>query len=85
MNAQTTQTGGGFAPRVIYSDIDGQNRQFIYTLNTDGSAMSQEITRHLSYAGSMRETYRERHDSGSEMAMLIHRLSSQSPLPSGWY
>ncbi len=85
MENQSTLTGEGIAPRVIYSDIDGQNRQFIYTLNSDGSAMSQEITRHLDYAGSMRCTYRERHDSGSEMAVLIHRLASQSPLPAGWY
>lgn len=78
-------TGEGIAPRVICSDSDGQNRQFIYTLYADGSALTQEITRHLSYAGSTRETYRERHDSGSEIAVLIHRLASQSPLPAGWY
>lgn len=85
MSTQNTKTGEGLASRVIFSDIDGQNRQFIYTLNADGSAITQEITRHLTYAGSMRETYRERHDSGSEMAALIHRLASQSPLPVGWY
>ena len=69
---------------VICSDTDQKNRQLVYTLFADGSALVQEITRHLSYAGSARCTYRERHDVGSEFAELIRRLSSQ-PLPAGWY
>jgi len=71
-------------PCVIYSDTDSKNRQFLYTLYRDGSALIEEITRHLSYAGSARCTYRERHESGSEYAKLIHRLATE-PLPVGWF
>ena len=69
---------------VICSDIDQKNRQLIYTLFADGSALVEEITRHLNYAGSARCTYRERHDIGSEFAETIRRLLNQ-PLPAGWY
>ena len=69
---------------VICSDIDQKNRQIIYTLFADGSALVEEITRHLSYAGSARCTYRERHDIGSEFVGTIRRLLNQ-PLPAGWY
>ena len=86
---QTTGTGNLSAVQItreIYSDSDGRNRQFIYTLYSDGSAMSREITRHCSDPAQRTKcTYRESHDSGSEMADLIHRLASQSPLPAGWY
>jgi hypothetical protein len=85
---KTTGTGNSAVQiaREIYSDSDGRNRQFIYTLYSDGSAMSREITRHCSDPAQRTKcTYRERHDSGSEMAVLIHRLASQSPLPAGWY
>lgn len=84
----TTGAGNLSAVRIvreIHSDSDGQNRQSVYTLYSDGSAMTHEITRHLRYAGSADCTHRERHAIGSEMAGLINRLASLSPLPSGWY
>jgi hypothetical protein len=91
MKTQNTTTGAGNTTaariaRTIYSDSDGHNRQFIYTLYADGSAMSREITRHCSDPAQRTKcTYRERHDVGSEMAALINRLASQAPLPAGWY
>lgn len=69
---------------VICSDIDQKHRQLIYTLFADGSALVEEITRHLGYAGSARCTYRERHDIGSKFAETIRRFLNQ-PLPAGWY
>jgi hypothetical protein len=54
------------------SDIDSKNRQFIWTLYTDGSAMSREITRHCGDAARRtQETWREEHAAGSEMASMI--------------
>ena len=90
MTTQHTTTGAGTSAaqilRTIYTDSDGHNRQFIYSLYADGSAMSREITRHCSDpARRTRCTYRERHDAGSEMAVLINRLASQPSLPAGWY
>jgi hypothetical protein len=71
--------------RTIHSDSDGRNRQFIYTLYSDGSAQTHEITRHCSDPARRTQcTHRERHPVGSEMATLINRLASQ-PLPAGWY
>lgn len=88
-NTNETTTGAGNSAaqvvRSIHSDSDGQNRQSVYTLFSDGSAMTYEITRHLRYAGSADCTHRERHAIGSEMASLISRLASLSPLPAGWY
>jgi hypothetical protein len=84
----TTGTGNLSAVRIvreIHSDSDGHNRQSVYALCSDGSAMTYEITRHLRYAGSADCTNRERHAIGSEMALLVQRLASLSPLPSGWY
>jgi hypothetical protein len=91
MTTQNTTTGAGNTTaaqiiRTIYTDSDGHNRQFIYSLYADGSAMSREITRHCSDpARRTRCTYRERHDVGSEMAVLINRLAAQPSLPAGWY
>jgi hypothetical protein len=90
MNIQTTATGAGTSAaqmtRTIYSDSDGHNRQFIYALYADGSAMTREITRHCSDPARRTQcTYTERHDVGSEMAVLINRLASQPSLPAGWY
>jgi hypothetical protein len=92
VNTHTTNIingrGGSAAQivRTIYSDSDGHNRQFIYTLYADGSAMSREITRHCSDPARRTQcTYRERHDVGSEMAVLINLLASQPSLPAGWY
>jgi hypothetical protein len=90
MRTQNTTTGAEISAariaRTIYSDSDGHNRQFIYTLYSDGSAMSREITRHCSDPAQRTKcTYRERHEVGSEMAVLINRLASQPSLPAGWY
>jgi len=57
--------------KTIYDNLDSQNRQFLWNLFGDGSAMTREITRHSSRAGSAVETYREIHAAGSEMARLI--------------
>ena len=57
--------------KTIYDNLDSQNRQFLWNLFEDGSAMTREITRHSRYAGSAIETYREIHEAGSEMARLI--------------
>ena len=91
MNTNNTTTGAGNTTaaqviRTIHSDSDGQNRQFIYTLYSDGAAMSREITRHCSDPAQRTKcTYKEQHEAGSEMATLIQRLAAQSPLPVGWY
>ena len=54
------------------SDIDSQNRQFIWTQYSDGSALSREITRHCGDAARRtKETWRQVHASGSEMAQMI--------------
>jgi hypothetical protein len=58
--------------KITYSDIDSQNRQFIWTQFSDGSALSREITRHCGDAARRtKETWRESHQAGSEMAKLI--------------
>ena len=57
--------------KTIYDNLDSRNRQFLWNLFEDGSAMTREITRHSSRAGSAVETYREIHAAGSEMARLI--------------
>ena len=58
--------------KIVTSDIDGQNRQFMWTLFSDGSAMSREITRHCGDAARRtKETWREEHSAGSEMATVI--------------
>lgn len=54
------------------SDIDSQNRQFIWTQYSDGSALSREITRHCGDAARRtKETWRQVHAAGSEMALMI--------------
>ena len=60
--------------KTIYDNQDSMNRQFLWDLFDDGSAMTREITRHSRYAGSAVETYREIHVAGSEMAGLIARM-----------
>lgn len=58
--------------RDIYSDLDSQNRQFIWTQFADGSAMSRETTHHRGDAARRTaETWRETHPAGSEMAAMI--------------
>ena len=57
------------------SEIDSQNRQFIWTVYEDGSALSREITRHCSDAARRtKETWRLAHAPGSEMALMIARF-----------
>ena len=58
--------------KTIHDEIDGQNRQLIWTAFSDGSAMSREITRHCGDAARRtKETFREIHPAGSEMAVMI--------------
>jgi len=69
--AQTESSAVKAVGKTIYDNLDSQNRQFLWNLFEDGSAMTREITRHSRYAGSAVETYREIHAAGSEMARLI--------------
>ena len=91
MNALTnTQTGAGATAaqvvRTIHSDIDGRNRQFVYTLYADGSARTIEITRHCGdIARRTQRTYEEFHAVNSDMADMLHSLASRGMLPAGWY
>ena len=58
--------------KIIHDEIDSQNRQFIWTAYSDGSALSREITRHRGDAARRTaETWREEHAAGSEMAGMI--------------
>jgi hypothetical protein len=57
--------------KTIYDNQDSMNRQFLWNILDDGSAMTREITRHSRHAGSAVETYREIHAAGSEVARLI--------------
>jgi len=58
--------------KITHSDIDSQNRQFIWTAYEDGSALSREITRHCGdVARRTKETWRESHKAGSDTAKLI--------------
>jgi hypothetical protein len=89
MNTQTTNGRGGSAAqilRTICSDSDGHNRQCVYTLYADGSAMSREVARHCGDPARRTQlTFQQRHDVGSEMAVLINRLAALPELPGGWY
>jgi len=63
------------AGKTIYDNQDSMNRQFLWNLFDDGSAMTREITHHTGDAARpSRETYRETHAAGSEMARLIARM-----------
>ena len=72
--AKTTEANAVKVVRRIYSDLDSMNRQFVSDLLDDGSVEVRELTRHLSYAGSVRITYSANHPAGSEMAVLIARV-----------
>jgi hypothetical protein len=91
MNALTTTKAGAGIPaahivRKIHSDIDGRNRQFVYTLYADGSARTIEITRHCGdIARRTQRTYEEFHGAGSDMADMLNALASRPSLPDGWY
>ena len=61
--------------KMMTSEIDEKNRQFIWKLFPDGSAMTTEITRWCSDAArSTKETYREVHPAGSEWALTLARM-----------
>jgi hypothetical protein len=88
MRTQNTNGHGDSAVRIvctIFSPVDGANRQTIWTAYADGSALTQEITRHLSYAGSERCTYSESHKAGSDVAVIIHRMADAESLAEGYY
>jgi hypothetical protein len=70
-NTHTESSAVKAVGKTIYDNLDSQNRQFLWNLFEDGSAMTREITRHSRHAGSAVETYREIHVAGSEMARLI--------------
>ena len=58
--------------KTIFDNMDSKNRQFLWNLFEDGSAMTREITRHTGDAARpSKETYCEKHPAGSEMARLI--------------
>jgi hypothetical protein len=73
-NQMTTTTKSRQQIKLIISDIDGQNRKFLWSAYSDGSAMTREITQHLTHACSTTETFREEHPAGSEMAEMIHAM-----------
>jgi hypothetical protein len=81
MNSTHTSTESNAVKAVgktIYDNLDSMNRQFLWNLFEDGSAMTREITRHSRYAGSAVETYREIHPAGSETARLIARMMEKN-------
>tara|TARA_R110001583_G_scaffold141056_12_gene293198 strand:+ start:6487 stop:6735 length:249 start_codon:yes stop_codon:yes gene_type:complete len=65
------------APLVtIFDAQDSQNRQFIWTLYRDGSALTRELTHHTGDpALQTKETYREIHPAGSETARDLFRMA----------
>lgn len=87
-NHNENTTGGGFAPRItcqIFSPVDGAKRQTIWTLYADGSALTQEIRIRLSYAGSERCNYSERHEAGSPVALTIRDMVNMESLAEGYF
>ena len=65
----------------IYDEIDAENRQLVWTLFSDGSAESRELTRHTGDPARMtKETWRESHPAGSESAVLIKRMAEKSAI-----
>ena len=73
-NTHTESSAVKAVGKTIYDSQDSMNRQFLWKLFEDVSAMTREITRHSRFAGSAVETYRETHAAGSEMAVLIARM-----------
>jgi|Laugrespbdmm15sd_2_1035082.scaffolds.fasta_scaffold140786_1 hypothetical protein len=62
----------------IYGDIDSRNRQILFDIFEDGSAMTREITHHTGDAARpSKETYREKHAANSERARLILLLREE--------
>jgi hypothetical protein len=74
---QTEPSAVKVVGKTIYDNLDSMNRQFLWNLFEDGSAMTREITRHSRFAGSAVETYREIHEAGSDMACLIARKMNE--------
>lgn len=72
-NTYLTQSNGvKVVGKTIYDNTDSKNRQFLWNLFEDGSAMTREITHHTGDAARpSKETYCEKHPAGSEMARLI--------------
>ena len=75
-NTYLTQSNGvKVVGKTIYDNMDSKNRQFLWNLFEDGSAMTREITHHTGdVARPSRETYCEIHKAESEMARLIARM-----------
>ena len=60
---------------IRYSNRDSQDRQFKWTLFTDGSALSEELTWHTGDpARPVKVTWSESHDKDSEMANSIKQM-----------
>ena len=72
-NTYLTQSNGvKVVGKTIFDNMDSKNRQFLWNLFEDGSAMTREITRNTGDAARpSKETYCKRHPAGSEMALLI--------------
>lgn len=75
-NTYLTQSNGvKVVGKTIYDNMDSKNRQFLWNLFEDGSAMTREITHNTGDAAlPSKETYCEKHPAGSEMARLIARM-----------
>lgn len=75
-NTYLTQSNGvKVVGKTIYDNTDSKNRQFLWNLFEDGSAMTREITHHTGDAARpSKETYCEIHKAESEMARLIARM-----------
>jgi len=71
-NTHTESSAVKAVGKTIYDNLDSKNRQFLWNLFEDGSAMTREITHHTGDAARpSKETYREIHKAESEMARLI--------------
>lgn len=79
-NTYLTQSNGvKVVGKTIFDNMDSKNRQFLWNLFEDGSAMTREITHHTGDAARpSRETYREIHKAESEMARLIARMMERA-------
>lgn len=70
--ARTESSAVKAVGKTIYDNLDSKNRQFLWNLFEDGSAMTREITHYIGDAARpSKETYREIHKAESEMARLI--------------
>jgi hypothetical protein len=77
-NTKVAQVQVGNNPiKTVYSDLDLQNRQFVWNYFADGSALCRELTRHSRHAGSVVETWSEKYEAGSELAVLVSLMPSK--------